>query len=139
MDDFEKAFRFIMRWEGEYSNDPNDPGGETRFGISQRAYPDLDLTTLTLEQAKDIYYRDYWLRAGCDKLSFPLNICVFNAAVNCGCSRAKKIMNQSCIWWDYLFNQIHFYSSLTNFKHFGRGWVNRTISLKDYILEEGGE
>ena len=55
MKDFDKALKFVLKWEGGYSNDPNDPGGETKYGISKRSYPELDISKLTLEQAKDIF------------------------------------------------------------------------------------
>ena len=60
MSNFDRAFRFLIGEEGGYVNDPADPGGETKFGISKRAYPQLDIKSLTLDQAKAIYRRDYW-------------------------------------------------------------------------------
>lgn len=48
--------------EGGAVNDPLDPGGSTKYGISQRSYPTLDIPSLTMEQAIDIYERDYWNR-----------------------------------------------------------------------------
>ena len=49
----------LIEREGGYVNDPDDPGGETKFGISKRAYPHLDIKNLTEEHAADIYYNDY--------------------------------------------------------------------------------
>ncbi len=63
-ENFEKAMTFIFKWEGGYVNDGNDPGGETNFGISKRAYPNLDIKNLTKDEAKQIYYRDYWEKSG---------------------------------------------------------------------------
>lgn len=48
--------------EGGYVNDPDDPGGETNFGISKRSYPQLDIKTLQIDKAIDIYYHDFWLK-----------------------------------------------------------------------------
>jgi lysozyme family protein len=48
--------------KGIISNDPKDPGGMTKWGISKRSYPDLDIAGLTREQALEIYYRDWWVR-----------------------------------------------------------------------------
>jgi lysozyme family protein len=59
--DFDQAVEFVLGHEGGYSNDPNDPGGETNFGISKRSYPDVDIKNLTREGAKEIYRRDFWL------------------------------------------------------------------------------
>jgi lysozyme family protein len=55
--------RIIAREGGaKITRDPNDPGGLTKFGISQKAYPNLDIANLTYEQAKDIYIRDYYTK-----------------------------------------------------------------------------
>ena len=50
----------IDNWEGGYVSDPDDPGGETKFGVSKRSYPDLDIKALTRDEAIAIYYRDFW-------------------------------------------------------------------------------
>src|SRR6266536_106787 len=57
---FEHAVSFVLSHEGGYSNDIDDKGGETKFGISKRSYPKIDIATLTVEQAKAIYKRDFW-------------------------------------------------------------------------------
>ncbi len=59
---FRHAVEMVLRHEGGYVNDPADPGGETKFGISKRQYPDLDIASLTREQAIEIYRRDWWER-----------------------------------------------------------------------------
>ena len=137
--DFKRALKFVLKWEGKDSDGPNDPGGITRYGISQNAHPYLNVKDLTLKEAKEIYFKNYWLKANCDKISFPMNICIFNCAVNCGVSRAKKFMVSSLGWQDYLFKQIEFYAGLKNFKYFGRGWIRRTISLYKEIKKYGKE
>lgn len=58
--EFEKAVTGLLEDEGGYVHDLRDPGGETKYGISKRSYPDLDIKNLTIDQAKAIYYRDYW-------------------------------------------------------------------------------
>jgi lysozyme family protein len=50
----------IIKWEGGYSDDPDDPGGETKYGITKRSYPNLDIKNLTVELAYEIYNRDFW-------------------------------------------------------------------------------
>ena len=57
---FDLAILHILNFEGGLSNHTNDRGGTTKFGISKKSYPNLDISNLTLEQAKDIYKRDYW-------------------------------------------------------------------------------
>lgn len=59
---FDQIVETVLRHEGGYVNDPADPGGETKYGISKKSYPHLDVRNLTIDQAKDIYYRDWWLR-----------------------------------------------------------------------------
>lgn len=50
----------IIPIEGGYVFNKNDPGGETKYGISKRSYPHLDIKNLTLDEAGDIYKRDFW-------------------------------------------------------------------------------
>jgi lysozyme family protein len=50
-----------LEFEGGYVNDELDPGGETNFGISKRAFPDFNIKSLTKEKAIEIYYEKYWL------------------------------------------------------------------------------
>lgn len=63
---FESAFLELMRFEvggrpnGGYTADPLDPGGATKWGISKRSYPGLDIEALTEPEAREIYERDYW-------------------------------------------------------------------------------
>lgn len=59
--DFNQAIQVVLANEGGYSFNPADPGGETNFGISKRAYPNLDIKHLTQSQAEEIYRHDYWL------------------------------------------------------------------------------
>ena len=51
---FETAYNFTASHEGKISKNENDPGGITKYGISKRAYPHLDIENLTPEQAKEI-------------------------------------------------------------------------------------
>ena len=57
---FLRAVKEVLKIEGGYVNNPNDRGGETKYGISKRAYPNVDIKNLTLDKAKQIYYNDYW-------------------------------------------------------------------------------
>lgn len=88
--EFEEAFAVLMKFEGGYSNDPKDPGGETKYGISKRAYPNEDIANLTEERAKEIYKKDYWDKIKGDSLPAQLRYAVFDAAVNSGVGQAVK-------------------------------------------------
>lgn len=58
---FEDTIEYVLQFEGsEYTNDPADHGGETKFGVSKRAHPNVDIKNLTKEQAIQIYRKDYW-------------------------------------------------------------------------------
>lgn len=93
-DDWDKAIDFVLRMEGgsEAENDPNDPGGLTKFGISKKAYPGEDIAALTLERARELYRRDYWQACRCDELPSPFAVAVFDTAVNQGVGRAKRLL-----------------------------------------------
>ncbi len=86
---FERALAFILAWEGDGAP-PDDPGGRTRFGISHRAHPGLDISALTPEQARALYRRDYWQRLRCDELPPPVALALMDSAVNCGRRRAVQ-------------------------------------------------
>lgn len=92
---FDDAFRRVLGTEGDYSNDPLDLGGETRWGISKRAYPMLDIASLTVDDAKRIYKRDYWGPAGCDAVPELLRYPLFDAAVNQGVEGAIKMLQRA--------------------------------------------
>lgn len=131
---FEKAIKFIFKWEGGYVNDPLDPGGETKYGISKRSYPNVDIRELTEQDAKDLYWRDYWDKAGCEDLPWPMCLVVLDAAVNHGVSRARKFLELSGDnWREYLLLRMAFYLDIVRRKRsqkkYIRGWLNRVASL----------
>ena len=87
---------WIVDVEGGYVNDPQDSGGETKYGISKRAYPDLDIANLSEEDAASIYKRDYWDRIKGDDLPASIACVVVDYAVNSGVSRASKALQGAC-------------------------------------------
>lgn len=131
-ENFDKSFEIVVNSEGGYVNDPDDPGGETKYGISKRAYPKVDIKNLTLDSAKDIYLRDYWVPAGCDNLDYPLDTAVFSCAVNCGVSRARKILAKSADTEGFKANWIAFYRGLNKPKY-EKGWINRVNDLYEKV------
>ncbi len=93
---FEYAFTVTASHEGGYVNAPYDPGGETKYGISKRSYPELDIPNLTLEQARCIYYRDYWLPLKLDEIKHTrIAAEIFDTAVNMGLKTATKIAQRA--------------------------------------------
>lgn len=71
---FEDSIDTVIENEGGYVNNPADPGGETKYGISKRAYPNVDIKNLTLDGAKAIYLRDYWLFGGVNNQALATKI-----------------------------------------------------------------
>lgn len=92
---FDEAFEKLLGHEGGYVDDRRDPGGETKYGISARAYPGEDIKNMTLERAREIYARDYWGPAGCDALSDGAKLQVFDMAVNSGVKTAIKTIQRA--------------------------------------------
>lgn len=140
---FVQAFKFIAKWEwrnkpdGGYTNDPTDPGGETKWGISKRAHPNLDIKNLTLEQAIPIYIEEYWKPAGCDSLDLINSVAVFDTAVNCGVGRAKKWLKAAGDLQQFLeLRRQHYYTIIANnpsLAKYKNGWLNRINDLQKYL------
>jgi len=130
-ENFERCFNFIQRWEGGYSNDPDDPGGETNFGISKRSHPLLDIANLTEEDAHTVYRDEYWTPCNCQAKPWPWDLIVFDTAVNLGPKRALIMFQENPDWKDFLISRIKYYISISSKTHdkYLKGWVNRVLAL----------
>lgn len=150
-DAFDCTVSFTLRFEGGYVNDPRDPGGETNFGISKRAYPGESIAFLTLDRARSIYRRDYWDRLRCGDLPPHMAACVFDAAVNGGkpvhwlqaavgasvdgaigprtIATATAYQDKPAAVAAMLADRIIYLSSLSGWVHYNRGWTRRVIAL----------
>mgnify|MGYP005837256305 CR=1 FL=1 len=91
---YDAAIKHIFEFEGGYVNDPDDPGGETNFGISKKSYPDINMKELTELRAGEIYYNDYWIKYKTDRLEPHLQIMFFDMCVNMGGSRTIKLLQK---------------------------------------------
>jgi lysozyme family protein len=89
------ALEFLWRVEGGYNDDPDDRGGETKYGISRNAHPDVDIDNLTEQKAADIYHAEYWLPAACNHLPPRIAIAVFGHAVHSGPVTAIKCLQRA--------------------------------------------
>lgn len=78
-----------------YVNDPDDAGGETKFGVAKNANTDLNISRLTWEQAKAVYYTRYWIAGKCDQLPPRMAVLHFDGCVNHGIARANKFLQQA--------------------------------------------
>jgi lysozyme family protein len=147
---FDAAVGFVLSHEGGYSNDAHDPGGETRYGISKRAYPDEDIAGLTVERARAIYRADYWDRCKCDALPGPVALLVFDSAVNQGATTAIQMLQRAVgVVADGIIGPVtlaavsaqngrelvvhvaaergYRYGRTGTFQRFGRGWMRRLM------------
>jgi len=93
---FDEIIDIVLEHEGGYVNDPDDPGGETKYGISKKAYPDEDIKELTVERAKELYKRDYWDRYRTGDLPDRLRHIYVDMCINMGGGRAIKILQEAC-------------------------------------------
>jgi len=156
---FDTAFTRLIDSEGGYTNNPADPGGETKFGISKRAYPHLDIANLTLEQAKAIYKTDYWNKALCPSFPDPLRFQLFDTAVNSGPRQAvvllqrglgvaddgvagpktfeaiSKINNVPALTIRFIAARLKFMTGLPGWEHFGRGWARRIADNMEEVFK----
>lgn len=134
---FAQALKFVLEREGGYVNDSQDPGGETKFGISKRSYPNVDIRNLTPELAGTIYANDYWGPAGCEHLTPGMAVVVFDSAVNVGVRRAVEWLQTYPDAEDYLWHRLAYYRGLVQSKasmgKFLVGWVRRLELLRDAI------
>ena len=79
---FDRAIDIVIGLEGrKTTNDPNDPGGLTVWGLSARYNPEV-YRGMPEAAIKDVYYRKYWKTSGCDIAPYPFDICLFDGAVN---------------------------------------------------------
>lgn len=93
---FRRAVEVVLRHEGGYVNDPRDPGGETKYGISKRAYPHLDIATLTREEAVEIYRRDWWDRYRYGEIRHAETAAkIMDLSINVGPTEAHRIVQRA--------------------------------------------
>lgn len=94
---FDIAIQTVLDNEGGYSDDPVDPGGETKFGISKRSFPSLDIKNLSRTDAARIYQDQFWnnhpnlARLASDRVATK----IFDLMVNMGPRTAVKLFQRS--------------------------------------------
>ena len=132
MSEFDRVMSFILQEEGGLVNNPADPGGLTKYGISKRSYPTLDIANITVDDAKTIYLNNYWNPLGLDGQKYGPALVLMDCAVNQGVKRALQIKDKvatSSMPFVVAFQAeraLH-YANLTTFPTFGRGWMRRLI------------
>lgn len=149
---------FLWKWEGTaYENDPDDPGGATKFGVDQRSHPDVDIRNLTEEKAKAIYRKDYWAKIKGGDLPEKIAVVVMDIAVNNGTGRAAKwlqelagvtadgVIGPITVAASQKLNEVDvaslldrredFYRAIANGRmaKFLKGWLNRNNDLRKLV------
>jgi lysozyme family protein len=156
---FDTAFDRLLGHEGTYSNDPADAGGETMWGISKRAYPDLNIASLTREEAKFIYLRDFWQKIHAEELPGAVAFQVFDFAVNSGIGTAVRYLQRALKvaddgYWGPVTRQavaqtraddlllrfnalrLDYYTRLSTWPSFGKGWARRVAQNLLYAADD---
>jgi len=96
MERFKKAVNKTRNFEGGYINHPSDYGGETKYGISKKSYPNIDIKNLTIDEAELIYKKEYWDSIKLDSIiNQEIAEELFDTAVNMGCRRAISFLQRS--------------------------------------------
>lgn len=142
---YDSAFHLLLELEGYYSNDADDTGGETMYGITKNNFPQeyAYISSLKTKQekltfAKNFYLKNFWTALDCDNLPDKYDIVAFQLGVNTGASRAKRMIELTTDWKDLLFYQLKFYAEIgkgTNLK-FLRGWVLRVIRTFEFLKSD---
>lgn len=155
---FDQAFTKLLGHEGGYVDHPSDPGGATRWGVTERVarangytghmrdFPEL--------AARHIYRRDYWQAVRADELPEAVRYAVFDAAVNSGTVQSIKWLQRAlgvaddgklgpvtlaaalkadplALKGKLLAQRLTFMTDLKTWPAFGRGWARRIASLME--------
>lgn len=160
---FDMAFDRLIGHEGGYVNHPNDPGGETNWGVTvavarANGYAG-SMKDMPRDTAKEIYRRQYWDKAMAESMPPAVGFQVFDAAVNHGMSQAAKFLQRAAgVVVDgvigpktlaavndrdaaalvFLFNaeREQFYTDLKTWPTFGKGWSRRVVANLRYAAED---
>lgn len=170
------CFNRLIGIEAGFTDNRSDPGNwtggrvgsgvlkGTKYGISAATYPLLDIKNLTIDQAHEIYYNDWWLQFGADYLHKAVVYQMWQFAINAGKGTARRALQHAlkvaedgrigphtieAISFTSLsdmllrFNAyvLRHYTSLNAFgprsnEYFGRGWVNRTADALEFAAED---
>lgn len=99
---YDRCLTMLLKHEGGYVNDPNDAGGRTNLGVTQKVYEnwverdvtEQEMRDLTVEDVAPIYKNNYWDRGKCDDLPSGVDWCIFDWGVNSGMSRSAKALQR---------------------------------------------
>lgn len=145
-DRFEICQAVTGKWEGGWSDHPDDPGGKTMYGITETRWHEYQdkmamkrtpVRNITMAQALKFYRSEFWLACGADKLFPGVDLAVYDASVNSGVSRGRKWLLASSGSNDHSETvkkicraRLSFMQSLKIWKTFGKGWGRRVADIE---------
>lgn len=158
-DTYAKFIDRLLDHEGGYVNDPDDPGGETKFGISKRSYPQLNIAMLTRESAIHIYKRDFWEPINGDAFTPAVAFQLLDSAVNSGIHQSLRFLQRVLGVADdghfgpvsrralegrdvndllllFLAERLEFMTKLKNWDSASKGWARRIAKNLRYAAED---
>lgn len=144
---FKQALHFVLNQEGGFVDDPDDRGGATNKGVTQGTYDAYrksnkkiiqTVKNITDAEVSDIYYNNYWLKAGCDKMTPIFAVIAFDTGVNMGIGKIKEFMKAAEYKSTdkFLLARIGKYvefARVGNQKKFLLGWLNRVFKLIEFV------
>jgi lysozyme family protein len=146
---FDLCVNEVLKSEGGYSNNPKDPGGPTKYGITLLDYRAFinkngtarDVKNLSVDQAKSIYKSKYWDALACDTLPPGVDYSCFDYGVNSGVGRPRKALQRfkklsGIALIDAINNErTAFLRSLSTYSTFGKGWLTRVEHVRKVSKE----
>lgn len=156
--DFETAIGKVLGHEGGYADHPDDPGGKTRYGITEAVARRVgyrgDMRELPLDLAKRIYLEEFWRAVRADDLPPAVRYPVFDAAVNSGVGQAIRWLQRAAgveadgvigprtlaaiqaldaqaLRSRILAQRLRMMTTLNNWPAFSRGWARRIADLME--------
>ena len=171
MSSFETTFNRTIGHEGKFQANPKDRGnwtsgkegvGElkgTKWGLAAMTYPHLDIANITLEQAKEIYYNDWWLKLKMERWPNVMKYQMFDAAFNHGTGRANQFLQFAARVKDdgvigpktitavnmtdpndlvlrFLAKRLRYFTEVKTWAEFSRGWSLRVAQCLEYAAED---
>lgn len=171
MSSFETTFQRTIGHEGKFQANPKDRGNwtsgqvgvgqlkGTKWGLAAMTYPDLDIANITLEQAKEIYHNDWWLKLKMERWPNVMKYQMFDAAFNHGTGRANQFIQFSVrvkedgiigpktvtavnmtdpndIVMRFLAKRLRYFTEVKTWAEFSKGWTLRVAQCLEYAAED---
>lgn len=154
--DFNRAFDLLISHEGGFSNHPDDPGGATMYGVTEKVARANGFTgnmrDYTLDMAKAVYRKSYWDACRCEQMPNEIRYPLFDAAVNSGPVQSIKWLQQAlgvksdgiigpvtlkttleanpyALRQAMIGKRLRFMTDLRNWPSFSKGWSRRIAAI----------